>query len=169
MIDLDARMAHPEQRNGFKHKDLPGWVSTHRGALVGACLTLIQGWIAAGQPEYTGDPLNSYENWSKVIGGITEHAGLGGFLQNRDYLNDIASDDSDEDVLPFLDTWWETFKEESVIIGTHGNMPSLTQLVLDSEVQVPVRTRKTIAGDLVLDSRSFGQLLNHFQKNLLFL
>jgi putative DNA primase/helicase len=50
--------------------------------LVRACPVLIRAWFASGQPSFTGRPLDSYESWSRAIGGILDVAGIPGFLGN---------------------------------------------------------------------------------------
>jgi hypothetical protein len=91
MIDLDAQMTNPEQRSGFKHDDLRGWVEKNRGVLVWACLTIIQNWVARGKPDSGENVLASYENWSRVMGGILAEAGITGFLGNRQELSQSSN------------------------------------------------------------------------------
>jgi len=98
MIELDARVANPELRSGFRHSDIRAWVTANRGLLVWACLTLIQNWIARGKETETNVALASFENWARVIGGVLKSAVLGGFMGNRDDLRDIASSDKDDAV-----------------------------------------------------------------------
>ena len=50
-IRLNAEMATPWRRTGFRHDDLRAWVSAQRGALLAAALTVVRGWYAAGQPQ----------------------------------------------------------------------------------------------------------------------
>ncbi|WP_227285811.1 hypothetical protein [Boseongicola sp. H5] len=89
-IELDAKVAHPEERSDWRHDDIGAWVRENRGQLVWAALTLIQNWIAKGQPEFEGPLLNSYENWSRVIGGIVAAAGVKGFLGNNERKKSYA-------------------------------------------------------------------------------
>jgi len=86
MIDLDAEMENPEKRTGFRHGNICGWASENRGDLVWACLTIIQNWVAQGMVKQTDTILASYENWSGVVGGVLEAAGMGGFMGNREML-----------------------------------------------------------------------------------
>lgn len=102
MVDLDAKMEDPEERDGWHHEDIMEWVAQNRGKLVWAALTLIQNWIAKGRKPFSGPLLNSYENWSRVIGGICEAAGLGGFLENREHLKQSAATEADETLRLFL-------------------------------------------------------------------
>jgi len=105
MIDLDTRESSPEKRTGFRHADIRGWVEKHRGRLVWACLTLIQNWIAKGMVEQTDNILASYENWSRVMGGVLRDAGILGFMGNRAKLEmniDDAASESFEALMRLL-------------------------------------------------------------------
>lgn len=106
MIDLNANSAQPEKRKGngegpdakWRHPDIMAYVRENRGRLVWACLTLIQNWIAKGMKECDSAILNSYEVWSRVMGGILRDAGIKGFLGNRDALEETATDDNDHNI-----------------------------------------------------------------------
>lgn len=50
-----------------------------------ALASLVWAWIDAGQPEFSGEQLNSFNRWSAVVGGILENAGITGFMDNREY------------------------------------------------------------------------------------
>jgi hypothetical protein len=84
-----------------------GWVRSNRGRLVAACLTLCQGWIAAGRPRGRRS-IGSYENWAQTLGGILETAGIEGFLGN---LNEAleAADTEGEAWRAFVQAWWDRF------------------------------------------------------------
>jgi hypothetical protein len=82
-IRLDAKTREPWLRDDFKHPNLLQWVDDNRTRLIWAGHTLIQAWIAAGKPEPSCRRLGSYEDWTRVIGGILEYAGIEGFLANR--------------------------------------------------------------------------------------
>jgi hypothetical protein len=159
MIDLDARMANPEMRTKFKHKDIISWAKENRGELVHACLTIIQNWLAQGRPSYEGPVLNSFENWSRVMGGIMQSAGLNGFLGNRDELKEIASDDADDEVTPLLDVWWDDHANERVVVKLNKDIPSLMELALENDIQLPIRMKVNVDGERTLDGRAFGKFL----------
>lgn len=93
LVDLDARMARPEDREGFRHANLRGWVEANRGLLVWACLVIVQNWVAKGMPDSGEKVLASYESWSRVMAGILAEAGIGGFLGNSDELQKSANRD----------------------------------------------------------------------------
>jgi putative DNA primase/helicase len=81
-IRLNAKMPDPTTRTGFRHA-LPEWAIENRASLVWAALTLVQHWVAQGQPAWKGQPVASFEKWSRVMGGILEAAGIKGFGTNE--------------------------------------------------------------------------------------
>ena len=89
-----------------RHDPLIGGTPLHRGDLVHAALTLISGWIAAGRPPGSRS-IRSFEEWSKVIGGIVEFAagpGCSAFATGMDALYEDAVSDRDERI-EFLEAW----------------------------------------------------------------
>ena len=91
-IRLDPMVDRPWQReaSGFRHPELLSYAIEHRSELLGAALTIARAWVSAGQPTTNTPPLGSYEQWSRVIGGILAHAGIEGFLKNLDELYERA-------------------------------------------------------------------------------
>jgi 5S rRNA maturation endonuclease (ribonuclease M5) len=94
-IRLDAQMARPFLRKGFKHPNLRRWVAENRGALITALLTLARAWFAAGKPQLNGVVLGSYEAWAETIGGILGYINVPGFLGNSQQLQEQAEAASD--------------------------------------------------------------------------
>lgn len=103
-IRLDAKMDRPWLRTEFKHADLRGWVRQNRARLVWAALTLIRAWIVAGRPP-GGLKLGMFEDWSEVMGGILDVAGITGFLSNLDEFYD-ESDAEGAQWRSFVVAWW---------------------------------------------------------------
>lgn len=102
-IRLDAKMDRPWLRKEFKH-DLRVWSRQNRDRLVWAALTLIRAWIATGRPAGT-IKLGMFEDWSEVMGGILEVAGIQGFLANLDEFYD-ESDAEGSQWRSFVAAWW---------------------------------------------------------------
>jgi len=100
------------QESAFRHPDLLDWVRSSRGRLVGAALTLVNAWLTAGRP--TGKKtIGSYEEWSRLMGGILAVADVPGFLANTHEFYEEA--DTEAAVQRRLvAAWWEAFKEEEV-------------------------------------------------------
>lgn len=120
-IRLDPKMDRPWLRTGFTHPDLLAWVTENRSRLVWSALVLIQHWLARGRPAPEKlTPLGSYEQWSKVIGGILEAAGVPGFLSNLEEFYELA--DHEGAVLrAFVELWWEKYHSQDV--GTVELLP----------------------------------------------
>ncbi len=111
-VRIDAKTDQPWLRSGFKHADLRGWVADNRGRLVGASLTLIQAWLAAGRPDGK-ESLGMFESWAKVMGGILDVAGVPGFLANRaDFY--AEADTEGQAMRSFIADWWGQHKGASV-------------------------------------------------------
>jgi hypothetical protein len=98
-IKLDAKIEFPERREGFRHRDLLRWARTHRADLIWAALTLARAWIAAGRPTDGVTPLGGFEDWSRVMGGILDVAGVEGFLGNAAEVRAETQDTSHGDFL----------------------------------------------------------------------
>jgi hypothetical protein len=101
---LDTRDARPHLRAGFKHREILVWARANRPALVHSILTLVQAWLAAGQPP--GDvQLGMYESWSGVVSGVLEVAGVEGLNRSIQRYQRAASD-TEQTVGPFVQAWW---------------------------------------------------------------
>lgn len=94
-IRLDFK-GDPREREAseFRHPDLLAYVTENRKTLIEALLTLVTGWIAAGKPEFSGRPLMSFEQWSFIVGGILQNAGVPGFLSNLDLTQKFADEET---------------------------------------------------------------------------
>lgn len=113
-IRLDAKMARPEERTGFRHPDLMGWVQSNRMLLVQACLSIVQAWVDAGMPLYSGPfRLGRFEQWVDVIGGILNVAGVDGFGSNRETMYAISDSDTTEWTL-LCEAWHSQYGESPI-------------------------------------------------------
>jgi hypothetical protein len=92
-IRLNAGVAQPWLREGFRHPDLKAWVRENRADLLACLFVMVRAWIVAGRPEWTGKKLGSFEEWSSAVGGILQFAGIEGFLDNGADLYDSADQD----------------------------------------------------------------------------
>lgn len=99
-IRLDAGVPHPEQRKGFKHRDLKAWVLENRHTAIAALHTMIKAWHLAGQPRPTENTpvVGDYQPIVNTVGGILNFAGIDGFLMNTDDVRDEAAAGSDAEV-----------------------------------------------------------------------
>jgi putative DNA primase/helicase len=96
----------------FQHENLREWVQKNRSQLLGAALTIIRAWLATGRPPSEKN-LGMFENWSRVMGGILNHAGIPGFLENQEDFYQTV-DPEEQAWLAFLGLWWIKHKDEKV-------------------------------------------------------
>jgi hypothetical protein len=113
-IRLDAKVAEPWRRkpSEFKHPQLIVWTAENRSHLLSALLALGRRWFAEGCPGPSKDTpiIGSFEEWSRVVGGVLHAAGVEGFLANSEELYRRATDDAGS-WEAFLTAWFEGFGE----------------------------------------------------------
>jgi len=144
-IRMDARRDRPWEGRSFRHPDLKAWLRTHRHELVWAFLVLVQNWVARGRPAWSGAVLGSYEDWSRVVGGVLAAACIGGFMENREQLYDRV-DAVSEEWRRFIRIWWENHGEQPVAIGelldaAQDLLPSVFSKARDGASDRALRTR----------------------------
>ncbi len=83
-IRLAPQVENPEERDGFQHADLLGWVRSNRPRLAVAALTILRAYFAAGKPEQPGGTWGSFESWSDLIRGAIVWCGLADPLITRE-------------------------------------------------------------------------------------
>ena len=110
---IDPNTDQPWLRTGFRIPNLDEWIVVNRGRLVAAALTIVQAWVADRMPMWQGQPLGSFERWSRVMGGILDRAGIGGFLGNLEELYD-AADIENAICRDLVSKWRKTHGEEKV-------------------------------------------------------
>lgn len=90
-IRITPDCERPEDRTGFVHTDLVGWVKSERSRLLGAALTILSAYLRAGCPDVGVRPLGSFEEWSRIVRGAVVWAGGVdplALLANREEGND---------------------------------------------------------------------------------
>jgi len=156
-IRLNPDEECPWLRTGFKHMPIRTWARTNRQGLVWAILVIVQAWLAAGRPEGT-KTLGSFENWASVIGGILQHAGIDGFLEDTEEFYKTADTETGE-WKAFITDWYERF-------GGTATMPSQLLALAEEKQHVPhARTGNSEPSRLAkfgkmlggLRDRKFGQ------------
>ena len=117
-VRLDAQMARPQERDGFRHSDIKEYVMLNRASILSAILTLARAWVVAGKPEPKDVPkLGGFEAWVSVMGGILSYAGYTGFLGNQREMYD-ANDVDTPQWEGFLDAWHNIWGERPVAVAT---------------------------------------------------
>ncbi|WP_201445660.1 hypothetical protein [Belnapia sp. F-4-1] len=81
-IRLDAQCARPWEGRSFRYPQIINTVRQNRPCLVVALLTVIQAWIVRDRP-LSKRCLAGFEEWSAIVGGVLDVAGITGFLQQH--------------------------------------------------------------------------------------
>lgn len=112
LVSLEARSATPQNRT-FHRDDLFGWLEEQRGALLWAIFTLVQHWVASGQPagQVHEQGMRAY---CRVVGGILEQAGYSGVMENMAQLRRQTGRDQ-EDFQTMVALWREKFGFRKVL------------------------------------------------------
>jgi len=175
LIDLDAQSAEPEKRTGWKHDDIRGWAKENRGELVWACLTIIQNWIAKGKPQYKKEVLNSFENWSAVMGGILEAAGIGGFLGNRQELKSMAADGRENDIRILVEEWWaDSSMTPGAWVSTRtvednkgaAQKIGLVDFAIAKDIQLNIKKMMGADGNMTYNPTNFDSFMTTYQNRV---
>jgi hypothetical protein len=124
-IRLDPGVEAPERRTGFRHDPLIPYVIEHRADLVWACLVILRAWLEAGRPSGRR-VLGRFEDWSRVMGGVLDVAGVQGFLENIDEMR-TSLDPQTTARLAFVEIWWNEYQSQE----TTGS--ELWSLISDQE------------------------------------
>ena len=74
------------------------FVHDHEAALVTLMCDLITDWRKAGSPRSAKQVFSNFEEWSEIVGGILDVAGIEGFWEARDQVvqDAVETDESDE-------------------------------------------------------------------------
>ncbi len=129
VVRIDSGQEQPWRRT-FRHPNLKAWARAHRGALVSAALTLVQGWLAAGRPTVPHPPIGSFEGWAEVMAGVLGHAGIPGLLGNYEATFEEASREVEEWV-EFVEAWFEMSGTGPVTAGELMELAKRRTLLLD--------------------------------------
>lgn len=151
-IRLDARTSRPWKRDKFLHPDLKAWARASRGDLVGALLTLVRGWFAAGCPKGSAPRFGSFDRWAETVGGVLDFAGVRGFLATQDECWDLQ-DETSAEWEAFLTAWKEGFKDEAVTIFR------LFDVLLDETDAIGGSLRKQLPQNLAAALAKMGPIL----------
>jgi hypothetical protein len=109
LVRLDANMARPDLRSGFKIPDLQAWLTDPANAaeLLYSLLVLIMDWIAADREGARPYTMRQFARWATACGDFLAHHGVPLFLDNASAIE--AADDERGEWLAFLDEWHKRF------------------------------------------------------------
>ena len=123
-INLNAKTTDIQLRK-FKHG--PSFPLENRAKAVHCILTMIQWWVAQGQPRFMQRKRASYEDWSEKVGGVLQACGIEGFLDNRKL---VVGDMTEAALREFIMLWLERWGVEEPATAM-----DLFQHALDNDLQ----------------------------------
>ena len=103
-IDLLPDVERPEERSGFVHADLRGYVVRQRPQLVVAALTILRAYCLDGRADQHLPPYGSFEAWSDLIRSALVWARAADPCLGRVGLQ-ATSDEGYEPLRDLLEAW----------------------------------------------------------------
>ena len=123
-IDLDPKCEHPQDRKGFRHPDVKGYVSANRVRLASSALTLLRGYFGAGQPQHDKPQYGSFERWDRVVRGALIWAGGIDVLDGVKRLRFEGHDHDAERLRALTSAWYAVLKDQPTtlheLLSTHA-------------------------------------------------
>jgi hypothetical protein len=95
-VTLDAAVARPEERTGFKEDRLVDFVEQERGVLLAALLVVLGAWVQRGMPRAKLRRSDDYGDWTAAMTEILGGAGLGSGFGERASVDPTMSEDEVE-------------------------------------------------------------------------
>lgn len=89
---LEADVERPQERTGFTHPDVFGWVKAERPRLVRAALTVLRAYVVAGRPDVGLPTYGSFEAWRDLVPAAIAYAGGPSVLDARAEGDDVLGD-----------------------------------------------------------------------------
>lgn len=112
-IELDAKMAEPWTRTGFRHPNLKNWSMEHRAEALSKIYIIIRAWFNAGQPqsrERAIPEMGSFDDWFGVVSGMIAFAGRKDFMANALWLRELTK--MTDEWTSFIEAFNNKFGEE---------------------------------------------------------
>jgi hypothetical protein len=103
-VRLESPEERPEERSNFRHADLLGYVAAERPRLLGAALTILRAYCAAGWPQQELRPWGSFDGWSRLVRSAVVWVGLPDPGETR-YLLQVQADVTAEAMSLLLACW----------------------------------------------------------------
>lgn len=130
-ITMNCNSERPEDRTGFKYKDLSGHALKNRRSLVTDALTIVRAYHIAGRPD-TGLVMGGFEDWVRVVASAVHWIGIGNPLAAA---REARKDDEDVDRivrlldgLDFAVNWSEEDASDSDQSQKESSTPSVNEL-----------------------------------------
>lgn len=136
-IKLDPNKENAERT--YRHEDFDSYLTAKRLELVRACHVLCAWWIKNGRPVFSGKPLASFVAYSRVMGGILEAGGIGGFLGSLSTFQKFENEQRDSALALFR----FLLRQPAIIAGSG---------ILSSDIALALKENPIIAGACDFDA-----------------
>lgn len=162
-IRLESPLENPEQRDGFKYRDLLAHVRQHRAELVSAVLTILRAFCVAGRPRQKIPTWGSFEGWSAIVRQAIVWIGLPDPAEAREEL--VSTSDRESTALRQLIAGWVEVDPDDAGLTTAELLKLLTANQNDYEA---VRSGllelcDPPKGCILPTARSVGNRLKHLR------
>jgi hypothetical protein len=145
-IKLHPMTDSPEDRVDFLHQDIDAYVRAQRREVLSHVLGFVVKWNAAQNPHPKDIRMGGFEEWVRIVGGVTTFAGATEWMQN--YRSWVRQGDEFAADAAVLFTQWLARRGEQEVTATE-----ILEIVNDAEVFPHVTARKP-EGQLVCLARS---------------
>ncbi|MGA0092526.1 MAG: hypothetical protein ACO3JT_09340, partial [Candidatus Nanopelagicales bacterium] len=147
VIHLVPQVSKPWLRDGWEIPDITGWTHARRGDLLSALLVMVRDWQAAGKPP-PPRLLGSYEDWSRVVGGIVSRLWPG-----WDEEPPERADLRVQDLATTVISWWANRCRRDAVFPSTLTTSELVQRIRDEEAGAIVDGVKVVSLGRMLTSR----------------
>ncbi|MEZ5116657.1 MAG: hypothetical protein R2737_10350 [Candidatus Nanopelagicales bacterium] len=95
---IDPNTPRPWLRTGYKHPNLPGYFTAHRGEILRAILIVARAWVLAGRPSVDDGRADNYGHFIGQVGGLLRFMGLEGVFADpavAEEASPVATEDDE--------------------------------------------------------------------------
>ena len=147
VVHLVPQAAKPWLRSEWGIDDITGWTRTHRGEILSALLVMVRRWQHAGRPP-PKTTLGSYEDWSRVVGGIVSLSWPG-----WDEEPPERAELRVQDLATTVISWWANRCSHDALFASTLTTTALVQTIRDQEAGALVEGVKVVSLGRMLTSR----------------
>lgn len=162
-IRLEPVCERPEERGGWRHENLLGWVSENQPRLLTAALTILRAYHQAGRPSSGLPPMGSFEEWSRLVRDCVFWITGLDVTANQRALGAVGDEGriATGTLFEFIRATFEgrDFNAGSLMQSLNFNLPTEEANDLRKAALAAAQTLKLGPGEL--SSKSLGTVLKH--------
>ena len=169
-IRLDVLDERPEERMGFRHPDLIGWIRSERPRLLTSALTILAAYCNAGRPTHDLTPFGSFEGWSSLVREAVVWVGLPDPCRTRTRL--VESSDTTVDALGQLIQAWRQYDFQGAGIVVSDLLATLYRKEFTPNDDASITMRAALENLVgcppgkAPSARQVGNKLRHFRRRV---